>query len=128
MAPDITGNKIDIVLLDQFVRYLFAGFRGKPVIAIDNFDIQIASFATQMFDGKVNGVFHVVADHCGAGGQRGYKADFYTFGLSRYRQQAGGCGHCHEFSHFNSHQLFSDIVGKCPFSGVLWLQFSIILP
>jgi hypothetical protein len=53
MAPDEAGDDIHIVLFDQLVGHLLAGFRREPVIAIDDFQFGIAGLAAEMFKRKI---------------------------------------------------------------------------
>ncbi len=118
MGPDVARDEINVVLLDQLVGGLLAGFRCEAVVAEDHFDIQIARFAAQMLDGEVHRVFHLVADHGGGGGERGDEADLDRFRLRDAREHCGG--QCRRDNAFHGSSLvvrpFLGLVGPLLFT------------
>ncbi len=93
MRPDITSDKINIVFFHQFVCFLFADARFKPVVFNDEFNFTPAHGVAHVFQRQVDGVNHVFTDNTCRGCQGGNKADFYRIcrlSIAGSEPKAGG--------------------------------------
>ena len=84
VRPDIAGDEIDLVGLDQLFGLLLADIRLLPVILVDHLDRLAAHLAAHMIQRQLERVAHVVADHSGRAAEGRDKADLDGV--------AGGCG------------------------------------
>jgi len=62
MRHHVTGEKIDLIGLDQLVRLLLSLFRLQAVILIDHRDVPACHLAVQMIEREFKCVAHIGAD------------------------------------------------------------------
>jgi hypothetical protein len=81
MRPDIAGDKIDIILFNQLVRFLLADVGLETIVFHDQFDIELAHLVSDMLKRKHDRIFHVFSDYPGRSSQRSDESDFDTVSL-----------------------------------------------
>ena len=75
VRPDIAGDEIDLVGLDQLFGLLLADVRLLAVVLVDHFDRHAAHLAAHMIERELERIAHVVADHSGRAAEGRDKAD-----------------------------------------------------
>ncbi|RYC77787.1 hypothetical protein BFJ63_vAg19339, partial [Fusarium oxysporum f. sp. narcissi] len=88
VAPDVTAQHVDAVLLDQLLRLLAPQLGLEPVVLVDDLDLAPTHAAADVLDPQVDRIDHVPADDRAAAGQRRHDPD-----LDRRRLRAGRSGH-----------------------------------
>ena len=76
MRPDIPGNKINVVSLNQFIGNLFSCFRLKPIVPEYHFYIESSHLAANILNCEVDSILHILADNSRPGGKRRHEPDF----------------------------------------------------
>ena len=94
VRPDVTGDEIDIVLLDQLVGFLLADIGLETVVFHDQLDVEIAHLAADVFHRQLDRVFHVFTDDGGRRRQGGHETDLDAFSLrgARHANRARNYG------------------------------------
>ena len=125
MRPDVAGHDVDLVLLDQALGRLLALLRIELVVGVDHFEVDRAGLAAQMFDGQLDGVAHVVADHRRWGRQRRDKSDLDLGRLGRGQGDQQGGGACGQYAmeHMKP-PLYQEttLMAGCDFRPLLWTR------
>lgn len=85
VRPDVTGNEVDVIGFEQFLRLLHADFGLLLVVLVNDLNRQAAELATEMIEPELKRVFHVGADRAGGPAERTDKPDFDGLILSRGR-------------------------------------------
>src|SRR6185369_2528105 len=89
--PDIAGDEIDLVGLDQFFGLLLADIGLLAIVLVDHLDRLAAHLAAEMVERKLEGIAHVVADRSSRTAESRDKADLDAVGRARrLRQRQSG--------------------------------------
>ena len=86
VRPDVTDDKIDIVLLDQLVGLLLADIGLEAIVFHDQLDVERSHLVADVLQRQLDRIFHVFADNGGRGCQRRNKTDLYACSLGGTRR------------------------------------------
>jgi hypothetical protein len=94
IGPDVAGDEIDIVQVDELVGLLLADLRLEAVVLVDHLEVEITHLAAHVLDREIDGILLVIADHRGRCGERGDEADLDGIGeycrKARAQRERGG--------------------------------------
>ena len=60
VRPDVAGDEIDLVGLDQLLGLLLADFRLEAVVFVDHLDRQTAHLAAHVIERELEGIAHIL--------------------------------------------------------------------